>query len=291
MAKQQKNKRKKAKTKKILDGVDLSYNSVNDNQKKEPLKIQDEDNFSEKKINGTSKENHDKNFFNSIQNFISIIFTIIIFIALILLILVLYNNYFKKEQEKDYDVLEICKDYIEKDYGITDELVEKFIKFNRGIFYSLDNFNNINLTSTDLNNFIIYYIWNLEGEYIECGEEEANCLVSKKEITYDELEKALNNYLNIKEFKLNFDTAYSDSDNIRLYQENNKIILTFSEFTFKTYKHDLIDITIDEDNVKVVMALSNQINDHYSYIGSKIIELQYINKNFVIKDIRSKFID
>lgn len=243
----------------------------------------------ETKLEKNNKKNidEDKIFNYQIQNFISILFTIIIFIALIMLIYVLYNKYIKKE-EIVIDKNEVCQEFIKKDYGISIDNVENFIKLNRGIFYSIDNFDNINLNNEQLNTFITYYIWSLESDYILCQDDELNCLTSKKEISIDKLNIILKQYLNLDNPVYNFNINYQDEDVIRLYQEKNNIVLTFNEFQYQTYKHDILDITIDENNIKIVIALSSQIdNDNYKYVGSKIINLKYIDKNFVIDTIKT----
>ena len=250
----------------------------------------------EKIINPLNKEennnfkNNSQNYNEKIQSFISILFTIIIFIALILLIIVLYNNYLKKDEDNDLKINkeEVCQEYIKKDYGIKKEEVLNFIKLNRGVFYSLDNFNNQNLTNQDLLSFITYYIWSSDLPYNKCLEDE-ECLVSKKEIELVKLKKILKQYLNYEK-EIKFNNNFQEDDNLRLYLKDQKVILTFKEFMFQTYRHDFIETLIDEDNIKVIMALSKKIdNTNYSYLGYKTIRLKYLDNHFVITSIETNF--
>ena len=58
----------------------------------------------------------------------------------------------------------------------------------------------------------------------------------------------------------------------------------------QTYKHDFVDVLIDEDNIRVIMALSKKIDDsNYSYLGYKTVNLKYFNNNFVINSIETHF--
>ena len=255
------------KSKKVLDGVDLV-------------------NYQKDKTQEESKLNLNEH----IQTFISILFTIIIFIALILLIVVLYNNYLKKDEKIECDELEVCKSYIKKDYGIKEEEVSNFTKNLRGIIYNIEKFDNEKVTNTVLLNLATYFIWGSEGEYLLCDNTlDPNCLVTKKEMDFIELEKYFKKYLNSEEVKLEFNNNFQEDDETRIYQIDNKVILTFSEFEYETLKHDIIDIEIDEDEVKVIFALSKRIpnTELYSYVGYKNLELKYIDNRFVIKNIKT----
>ena len=77
-------KKKKNKNKKVLNGIDL----VNSKEKLEIKKIDEKENIISKSDNDIKK---DSSINDKIQSFISILFTVIIFLALILLIIVLYN--------------------------------------------------------------------------------------------------------------------------------------------------------------------------------------------------------
>lgn len=253
MSKKKKKKNKDNKPKKILNGIDLV------NEKK--LKIKN-------------------NINDNIQSFISILFTIIIFLALILLTITLYKNNFSNNNSCDKE--KVCKEYIKKDYNINKEEVINFIKLNRGIFYNLNVFKN---TKNDLNKFITYYIWSLDSEYLECDDD--FCLSTKKEILKEDLNKAINNYLGeTKTFE--FSDNFKDEDEIRLYQTNDKVILTFKEFSYQSYKHDFIDVLINEDSIRVILALSELKDNNYTYIGYKNIYLKYKDKRFIIDSIETK---
>lgn len=270
------------KSKKVLDGVDL-VNYQKDNIKEE---TKEDINLKKDKTQEESKLNLNEH----IQTFISILFTIIIFIALILLIVVLYNNYLKKDEKIECDELEVCQNYIKKDYGIKEEEVSNFTKNLRGIIYNIEKFDNEKVTNTDLLNLATYFIWGSEGEYLLCDNTlDPNCLVTKKEMDFIELEKYFKKYLNSEEVKLEFNNNFQEDDETRIYQIDNKVILTFSEFEYETLKHDIIDIEIDEDEVKVIFALSKRIpnTELYSYVGYKNLELKYIDNRFVIKNIKT----
>lgn len=268
-------------TKKILDGVDLvNKDDLNKTEIKKNL------NFKIEKIEEKSKINLNEH----IQTVISILFTIIIFIALILLIMVLYNNYFKKEEKIECDELEVCKSYIKKDYGIKEEEVSNFIKNLRGIIYNIDNFDNKIVENTDLLNFATYFIWGSEGEYLICDHNtDSNCLVSKKEMEFPELKGYFQKYLDIKDVKIDFNSNFQEEDKTRIYQLDNKVIVSFKEFEYETLKHDIVDIRIDEDKVSIIFALSKRISgsDFYSYTGYKNLELKYNDKRFIIDNIET----
>ena len=275
-------KKKKNKNKKVLNGIDL----VNNKEELEIKKLDEKENIISKSDNDIKK---DSSINDKIQSFISILFTVIIFLALILLIIVLYNNYLKKEEVK-YDINKVCQDYIKKDYKIKEEDVVKFIKLNRGIFYSFDNLDVKNIKSEELTNFIVYYLLSLDTDYLECDQDDSRCLISKKEISYNELKEILKKYLNIDNFQVAYTYEFNDTDTIRLYQDGDKIVLSVGEIMLQTYKHDFVDVLIDEDNIRVIMALSKKIDDsNYSYLGYKTINLKYFHNNFVINSIETHF--
>ena len=132
----------------------------------------------------TNVESKPKDINDQIQSFVSILFTIIIFLAIILLIFILYNNYFKK---KNVNLDKVCSDYIEKDYGITEEMVNNFVKNGRAIIYNYDNFSKKNLSNSDLIKFASFFIWSQDLEYTVCEDEDSKCLVSKMEMDKDTL--------------------------------------------------------------------------------------------------------
>lgn len=254
MSKKKRKKNKTNKPKKILNGIDLV------DEKK--LKIKN-------------------NINDNIQSFISILFTIIIFLALILLIITLYKNNFSNNNSCDKE--KVCKEYIKKDYNINKEEVINFIKLNRGIFYNLNDFKN---TKNDLNKFITYYIWSLDSEYLECDDD--FCLSTKKEILKEDLNKTINNYLGKETKTFEFSDNFKDEDEMRLYQTNDKVILTFKEFSYQSYKHDFIDVLVNEDSIRVILALSELKDNNYTYIGYKNIYLKYKDKRFIIDSIETK---
>ena len=77
-----KKKKKKNKNKKVLNGIDL----VNNKEELEIKKIDSKENIISKSDNDIKK---DSSINDKIQSFISILFTVIIFLALILLIIVI----------------------------------------------------------------------------------------------------------------------------------------------------------------------------------------------------------
>lgn len=229
------------------------------------------------------KEKVNLNINEKIQSFISILFTVIIFLALILLIITLYKNNFSNNNNS-CDKEKVCQEYIKKDYNINTDEVIKFIKLNRGIFYTMQEFDN----KTDLNTFITYYIWSREGEYLECSDD-SNCLVTKKEIDETELLKAIKTYLNKDLKTLSFNTDFKDTDNIRLYKNNEKIVLTFKEFIYESLRHEIINTIVDENNIKVYLALLKNDNGNYDYVGYKEINLKYLNNNYIIESIKTNY--
>ncbi len=231
--------------------------------------------------------NSSKNINEQIQSFVSILFTIIIFVALVLLIIILYNNYFKKKEEINYE--EVCADYIEKDYGITEEMITNFVRNGRAIIYNYNNFDKSKLTNEDLIKFASYLIWSEDLEYEVCDPNDKRCLVSKKEMDLNTLQANLRNYLDIKNLKIEYPTEYSDDDKTRLYEDGDKVILTFSEFEYQTLRHNIVATSIKEDKVIVTFALEKLIDDTniYSYVGYKTLELKYHDKNFSIEKIET----
>ena len=195
------------------------------------------------------------NIHEKIQSFISILFTIIVFILLIFLIIVIYNNYLKPKNKINKN--EVCKEYIKKDYKIDKESIENYIKNNRHIIYNLNKYNVNEITDEDILEIAKYIIWNDSSDYIMCDEDE-KCLVTKKEIYYQDLINILKNIVNKENIYLDF--SLEQNKDIYLYQKDNKVILTFNEFEYETLKHDLIDIIIDEDNITIYFGLSKKNN-------------------------------
>lgn len=269
-----KNNHNLKKSKKVLDGVDLSNNKTSD---KNDLKINNNKKF---------------NINNYVQNIVSILLTIIIFIAFIMIILVLYNNYFKKETKDNNkcDVKEVCSMYIKEDYKITSDDVKNFLYEIRGVIYNIDSFDNNNILNEDYLNFALYFIWNNNSEYLLCSDdlEDSNCLITKKEVSKNDLNSYFLKYLNISNPIITFDNNFSLNDEIRLYEYNEKIVLSFDEFEYTSFKHDIVDITIDSSLINVIFVLSKKLdNDNYSYVGYKKVKLEYLNNNFIIKKIET----
>lgn len=277
-----KNNYNKEQQKKILDGLDLvNYNEEKkDNIKKPELKKDNQkNNFEEKKFNLN----------DHIQTFISILFSIVIFLALVMLIFVLYNNYIKKDNG-NCSVEEVCKDLIKKDYNIKEDDVIAFLMNLRGVVYNIENFNKGKVDNNVYLNLATYLIWNMDTEYELCNNtEDLNCLVTKKEKNKNELIQDFYKYFNLKDINLIFYDDYNDNDEIRIYEKEDNVVLTFSEFEYQTLKHDLIDIRIAEDKINVLFALSEKIIDSedYKYVGYKDIELKYIDNRFIIENIET----
>lgn len=269
--------------------LDIKPNELKSEFEKQEDEIKNDKNITEnsnlvnEKNSDLKKEKVNLNVNEKIQSFISILFTIIIFLALILLIITLYKNNFSNNNNS-CDKEKVCQEYIKKDYNINTEEVIKFIKLNRGIFYTMQEFDN----KTDLNTFITYYIWSREGEYLECNDD-SNCLVTKKEIDETELLKAIKTYLNKDLKTLSFNTDFKDTDNIRLYKNNEKIVLTFKEFIYESLRHEIINTIVDENNIKVYLALLKNDNGNYDYVGYKEINLKYFNNNYIIESIKTNY--
>ena len=267
MANKKKSNIKSVKNKKKINNFDNTPNKKNNN--KDLIK---NNNISKELI----VEEKKSVFHENLQSFVSILFTVVIFVLLIFLIFVIYNNYLKPKE--NINKQELCDEYIKKDYHINKEKVLDFIKNNRHILYNIDSFNRDNFTNNDLLNISKFIIWNKEGEYIPCNGED-KCLVTKKEMNRDDVLFELSNLLQVDDLYLNILEDFNDK--IRLYENNDNIVLTFSEFTYETLKHDVIDIVIDENTIKVYCALSERISnsDYYNYVGSKKIVLKYLNQN------------
>ena len=223
------------------------------------------------------------NIHEKIQTYISILFTIIIFLLLLFLIMVIYNNYLKPTKEINKE--EVCQEYIKKDYNIQKEDIVDYIKENRGILYNLDKFDIDNLTNKDLIEIAKYIIWSTSEDYQLCDDEE-NCLVTKKEMDYDILIEQLETFLQKDNLDLDLSNIEQDKD-IYLYQRDNMVVLTFNEFEYETLKHEIVDILIDEDNITVYFALSKKIpnSDYYDYVGSKKMLLKYDNDKLILQKI------
>lgn len=279
--------KKKVHEKKVLDGVDINKkNSKNFDQiikdiRNDDIKLEFEKGKKQKNIIEEKKVNENIN--EKIQSFISILFTIIIFILLVFIIFVIYNNYIKKDDK--INTSEVCKDYIKKDYNIKENDILDYIKENRNIIYNISNFNIDNTTNDDLLSFSKFIIWNSDSEYLYCEESEINCLDTKKEMTYDELINNLSNYFDIEKINIIFPTIFDDKDTIRIYKEDDNVILTFKKMEYTTLKHDIVDVRIDEDNIDIIFALSKKIDNIYSYTGSKKLSLKFNNDNFKINKI------
>lgn len=269
-------------TKKILDGVDLgNYNNKNIDI---DLNNNIDDDKDKSKINIKNKLNINE----KIQSFISILFTIIIFMAFILLIYVLYDNYLKKDNKicnKD----EVCKEFIKKDYNIKEEDVSDFLIKLRGIIYNIDNYDNKSISNDDYLKLSMYLIWNTNSDYIVCNHDlDKDCLITKKEVLKDDLYKYLNKYFGINNPNIVFNNDLIDNE-FKLYELDNKVVLSFNEFEYETLKHDIINIDIDSDNINIIYALSRKIEDSdlYTYIGYKNVKLKYDNNSFIIKNIET----
>lgn len=262
--------KKELNTKKILNGVDLTSEHLKEKNDRKNLEI------------------NKFNINDHIQTFVSILLTIIIIIALVILGFVIYNNYLKKDDNSSCDVDEVCKDFIKKDYNIEEVDVLEFLKNTRGIIYNIDNFNIDKITNDDYLNFATYFIWNSSLDYQVCNNDiDPICLVTKKELDFNALKEYFKKYLNISEVNIIFDTEFGNEE-IRIYKNQDKVILTFGEFEYQTAKHDVIDVNIDEDKIKVIFALTNKNTDEtYSYVGYKKVSLKYVDEKFIIEKIET----
>jgi len=277
-------------------------NKSNKNNKKKKVKKQvDKDNLKIEKVNNINKKvskekiNNKNNSLNitndindKIQSIVSILFTIVIFALILVLIFVLYNKFLKNEN--NYDKNKICSEYIKKDYNINKSDILEYIKDNRYIIYNIEEFNSKNIDKNTINNFSKYIIWNSEEEYSLCDNHEY-CLDTKKEMDYNSLKEKLLYYFNLKSLNLVFDYNFNNDDTTRLYINNDKVILTFKNMLYETYKHDIVDLRIDENNIYIIFALSRKINDsNYVYTGYKNLILEYDNNKFIIKSIKTTII-
>lgn len=249
-----------------------------------------------KKVDRKNKKEVNEKIINNfnlnehIQSLTSILFTIIIIVLLIFLVFVIYNNYFKKQDKVTYDVNEVCKDFIEKDYGINNDKVTSFIYNLRGIIYNINNYNKQNIKNEDLLNLATYFIWMEEGDYQVCDNNlDEFCLVTKKQMSLEKLKTKFKRYFDLDNIDIKFKSKFNETDTIRIYKINNNIILSFSEFEYQTLKHDIVDIDIQEDIVDVVFALSKKVDNTeiYEYSGFKKLRLKYQDKRFVIDSIES----
>ena len=264
---------KKSTTKKSLNENNQKKNSPKTTTKK--TKDNKKETVKTKPIKKTKKEVEVKpSFHEKLQSFISILFTIVIFILLIFLIFVIYNNYLKPKMKINKE--EVCEEYIKKDYNIKKENVLNFINNKRHILYNINKFNRDDIKNEDILNMAKFIIWNQEGEYIRC-EGEDKCLVTKKEMYYNDIITELDNFLQIDDLSLYIPD--DENDKIRLYENEDKVVLTFSEFEYETLKHDVVDITVDEDIINIYYALSEKVpnTDYYNYVGSKKIIIKYLS--------------
>jgi len=266
-------------------------NNPNYNSKKHNNNNNNHNNQNNNLNNNNSDKSNKINVDEKIQSFISILFSVIIFIALILLILVLYNQFFKEEEEINKQ--ELCQEFMPKDYGITNSEIKNYLLNLRGVIYNINNFDIKNYQNENLLELATYFIWSVEGEYLTCNKEiDSHCLVSYKEMEFSDLKKKFKTYFNLPDLTLTYKDIYTSDDDIRLYQINDKIILTFNEFMYQTLRHDFVDIQIQEDEIKVIFALSSQIAENeYSYKGYKNIYLKYQNKKFVIEKIETVLLE
>ena len=237
--------------------------------------------------NGKKNETIEKsnNINDKIQSFISVLFTVVIFLLILILIFVLYNKFLKKEPEINKE--EVCSEYIKKDYNINLDTVREFIINNRYIIYNIQEFDNSKIDTDTINNFSKYIIWNNDSEYSYCDNNEY-CLDTKKEIDYNTLKKELLAFFNLDSLNLVFDYNFTDDDTTRLFLDNDKVILTFKNMEYETFKHNIVDIRVDEDNIYIIFAMSKRIDENnFSYIGSKRLNLIYKDNNFIIKKIET----
>lgn len=304
--------------KKILDSDDLIATTQEElereskNEEKSPISLMDNKTVEIQKEETKLKEEDSKeadssfkesfpekeetkkgNFYEQLQSFISIFFTIIIFIAFLLLIFVLYNTYIKKNDTTKCDVKEVCKDYIKKDYGIKEEEVKKFIFNTRNILYNIEKYDKEKLTNRNLLEFSTYFIWGSDEEYLPCDKSiDTKCLITKKEISFDKLKEFFETYLAISDLKIEFRETFDNQEEMRLYPFEDKVVLSFKEFTYETLKHDIIDIRILEDEVTILFALSKPIEkkDVYQYVGFKKVVLKYTDSRFIIKAIETNLL-
>ena len=260
----------------------------------------------EKKINNIDNTNRDKNIEklpemvidnsqkindinNKIQSVVSVLFTIVIFILIVLLIIILYDKYLKKE--KDVNLDEICNSYIKTNIEVSNEEIFNYIKENRHIIYNIEDYSDSNINNKTINEFSKFIIWNNDTEYTICDDSEY-CLDTKKEMEYELLKEELEKYFDIDTLNLIVDYDFNNNDTTRLYLNNEKVVLTFKNMEYSTFKHDIVDIRIDENKVYVIFALSKMIDNsnNYAYTGYKNLELEYSDNKFIIKNIKINLI-
>ena len=269
------NKKRKNKNikhnKKVLDGVNLVKKEKIDLVKKND-NIKKDDETKNKTVN------------DIIQNTVSILFTIVIFILILVLIFVLYNKFLKKEE---INKEEVCSEYIKKDINIKEEDIINYIIGNRYIIYNINEFDSSKIDSKTINEFAKYIIWNSDSEYSVCQDNDY-CLDTKKEIDYDSLKEQLEYFFNLNSFNFVFNYEFKDDDVTRLFVSNNKVILTFKNMEYETFKHEIVDTRIDENNIYIIFALAKRVeNDVYSYSGYKKLHMVLENNNIIIKDIKT----
>lgn len=282
MSKKRNNKKKITNHKKVLS----EYNVQTPNDE---LKKIHEDIITEELIKGKELNKHIEtnkvNINDTIQSTISIMFTIVIFILLMLLIFILYDKFLKNKNDNSCNKEQICQEYIKKDYKINEDDVKNYIINNRNIIYNINSFNLNKISNSDILEFSKYIVWNSESEYSYCLEDDV-CLSTKKEMDYQELIKKLKDYFNIDNLNFEFDNNYTSEDIIRLYLKDDKVILTFKQMEFETFKHDIVDIRIDSNNIYIIFALAKRIDDsNFSYVGSKKVKLVYQDSKFFIDTI------
>ena len=231
------------------------------------------------------KESKPKNLNDTIQSFTSILFTIIIFIALLLIIFVIYNNYLKPQD----NLQDACKDIYEKDYGITSTMIDNYIINSRVMLYNVENYDKEKIDNQKLTEIATYLIWGSTDKLEMCSDDEKYCLTTKITMPYKTLLTYFKNYLNISDVDLTIEQEYLEGDTIRLYKDNSNIVLTFSEFEFETLRHNLAYQKIDGDKVTLVFALEAKNNDTYRYVGSKVVDLKLINKNLTLESIKTTY--
>lgn len=282
MSKKRNNKKKINNHKKVLS--EYKVQTPNDELKKIHEDIITDELIKGKELNKHIETNK-VNINDTIQSTISIMFTIVIFILLMLLIFILYDKFLKNKNDNSCNKEQICQEYIKKDYKINEDDVKNYIINNRNIIYNINSFNLNKISNSDILEFSKYIVWNSESEYSYCLEDDV-CLSTKKEMDYQELIKKLKYYFNIDNLNFEFDNNYTSEDIIRLYLKDDKVILTFKQMEFETFKHDIVDIRIDSNNIYIIFALAKRIdNSNFSYVGSKKVKLVYQDSKFFIDTI------
>ncbi len=246
------------------------------------------DNNLDLKMEDTKLDEQTNDINDKILSVISIFFTIIIFIGLLLVIFVIYNNYFKSSTK--CNVESVCKDYI-RNPEIKDDDITKFIKAERSIIYNIESFDINKLTDDDYLQLALYFIWGSNLEYLKCDNDE-RCLTTKIEMPLSDLETKFKTYLNIKNIPVNLNDV-SINNNIKIYQNDDKVILTFDEFKYQSLRHNIISINVTNNKISVLFALEKLIENTniYTYAGYKKLELEYKNDNFYITKIETSLKD